>query len=74
MLGSLGAVEALLAALQLFCSSPQHSKPAADAMQALHYVCLMNPTNTARLASCDGMQLVKRGESCSAPICSEQHA
>lgn len=62
MLGSLGAVEVLLAALQLFCSGPQHSKPAADAMQALHYVCLMNPINTARLASCNGMQLVKRGE------------
>jgi hypothetical protein len=30
-------------------------------MQALHYVCLMNPANIVRLAACGGMGLVTAG-------------
>ena len=60
-LGVKGAVEALLTAILRLQETAAHTcrRSIADAVQALHYICLMNNNNVARLASNQGLNIIR---------------
>eukprot|EP00803_Ostreobium_quekettii_P008476 evm.model.scf_30EXC.8 EVM.evm.TU.scf_30EXC.8 scf_30EXC:116874-133578(-) len=61
VLGGSGAVEALLTAILRLQETAAQScrRSIADAVQALHYICLMNKNNVARLSSNQGLNIIR---------------